>query len=380
MRRLLFEPEHELVRTTARSLFERHAVQHVARWEREGLVDRGFWLAAGRAGLLAFDVPEEYGGPGVRDFRYNTVVDEELLGVGAVGMGLPLQNDIVTPYLVDLTTSEQKARWLPGVASGEIVTAIAMSEPGTGSDLRGMTTSARRSGAGWVLRGSKTFVTNGVAADLVVVAAGTGEAGGRRRFSLFAVERGTPGFTRGHPLDKVGQHAQDTAELFFADVRLPAENLIGEEGEGLAHLMGNLPRERLSIAVMAVASAERALALTLDYCRQRRAFGQPVGSFQANRFSLAEMHTEVAVGRSHVDRCIAAVNAGELTPEEAAGVKYWTTDMQWRVLDRCVQLHGGYGYMNEYEIARLWRDGRVQRIYGGTNEIMKEVVGRGLGL
>jgi alkylation response protein AidB-like acyl-CoA dehydrogenase len=296
-----------------------------------------------------------------------------------VGVGFPLHNDIVAPYLLDLCTEEQKERWLPGFARGEIITAIAMTEPGTGSDLQAIRTTARRDGDTYILNGSKTFITNGILSDLVIVVAKTDPGAGYKGISLLVVERGMPGFDRGRNLDKAGLKAQDTAEAFFSDVRVPARNLLGDEGMGFVYLMRNLPQERLSIAGAAVSVCERALALTMDYCRTRTAFGKPIGSFQASRFSLAEMATEVSVARVFVDRCIEALNADELTAPEAAGAKFWTTDLQCKVVDTCLQLHGGYGYMGEYEISRLWRDSRVQRLYGGTNEIMKEIVGRSMG-
>jgi len=285
----------------------------------------------------------------------------------------------VAPYLIKLTNDEQKARWLPGFASGEIITAIAMTEPGAGSDLQGVATTARRDGDHYVLNGSKTFITNGILSDLVIVVAKTDPTAGHKGMSLLAVERGMAGFERGRNLDKAGMKSQDTAELFFNDVRVPATNLIGEEGRGFYHLMMSLPQERLSIAVAAVAQAERALALTTAYCKERKAFGTAIGTFQNTRFVLAEMQTELRVARAYVDQCILALNEGKLSADEAAGAKYWTTDLQGKVVDQCVQLHGGYGFMTEYEVSRLWRDARVQRIYGGTNEIMKEIVGRAMG-
>jgi alkylation response protein AidB-like acyl-CoA dehydrogenase len=286
----------------------------------------------------------------------------------------------VAPYLIDLTDEEQKRRWLPKFTSGDLVVAIAMTEPGAGSDLQGMSATATRDGDVYLLNGSKTFVTSGIQADAVIVAARTSQGGAREGFSLLMVESGLEGFDRGRKLEKIGRRAQDTAELYFNQVVVPIENRLGEEGHGFPYLMRNLPRERLSIAVSAVAAAEHALELTLNYVRERHAFGQPIGSFQANRFLLAEMKIEVSAARVYVDRCIEAVCAGELTDAEAAGAKAWTTDLQFQVLDNCLQLHGGYGYMSEYAISRLWRDARVQRIYGGTNEVMKEIVGRSLGL
>lgn len=380
MRRTIFDDVHAQFRESVRTFLQREAVPHEAAWERAGIIDRGFWKAAAAIGLVGFEAPERYGGAGIDDFRFNAILDEEVAYVGAVTDNFALENDIVGPYLYDLTDEAQKQRWLPDFCSGDLVAAIAMTEPGAGSDLQAMTTTARRDGDAWVLNGSKTFVTSGIQADLVIVAARTAQGSARTGFSLLCVESDNEGFARGRKLAKVGRRAQDTAELYFDDVVVPSANLLGEEGHGFPYLMRNLPRERLSIAVSAVAAAERALELTLAYVRERRAFGRPVGSFQANRFLLAEMTTQVAAARVYVDRCIESLRDGELTDAEAAGAKAWTTDLQFEVLDHCLQLHGGYGYMDEYAISRLWRDARVQRIYGGTNEIMKEIVGRSLGL
>jgi alkylation response protein AidB-like acyl-CoA dehydrogenase len=379
MRRTIFDEVHGDFRESVRSFLIKEAVPNTEAWEEAGIVDRAFWRKAAAQGLVGFAAPEELGGAGLDDFRFNAVLDEEVTYTGAVGDSFNLTNDIVAPYLLELTTPEQRERWLPGLTSGDIVCAIAMSEPGAGSDLRGMAATATRRNGSYVLSGSKTFVTNGIQADLVIVAAYVREEG-VEGMGLFAVDAGMDGFTRGRKLAKVGRRAQDTAELFFDDVSVPLDNVIGKPGEGLRYLMSNLPQERLSMAVTAVAAAERALELTLEYTRERKAFGQPIGSFQANRFTLADLATEVQVARIYVDRCIAAHTAGELTAVEAASAKLWTTELQFRVLDSCLQLHGGYGYMEEYEISRMWRDARVTRIYGGTSEIMKEIVGRSLGL
>jgi acyl-CoA dehydrogenase len=375
VRRTIFEPEHEDFRESVRGFLRKEAVPRTEQWEAAGVIDRDFWRKAAAQGFVAFSAPEEHGGLGIDDFRFNAIIDEECAYTGAATDNFALVNDIVTPYLQDLTNDEQRARWLPPVTTGDSVPVIAMTEPGTGSDLRAIASTAKWDGDAWRLSGSKTFVSSGIQADLVIVAAKTDDGMG-----LFAVPADADGFQRGRKLEKVGRKAQDTAELFFDDVAVPPEDVIGEVGQGLRLLMRNLPQERLSIAVTAVASAERALEITLEYVRSRNAFGKPIGSFQANRFSLAEASTEVAVARTYVDRCIAAQVAGELTPEEAAGAKYWTTELQFKVIDLGLQLHGGYGYMEEYEIARMWRDARVQRIYGGTTEIMKEIVGRSLGL
>ncbi|MFE4974512.1 acyl-CoA dehydrogenase family protein [Kitasatospora sp. NPDC056651] len=367
-------------RELARTFLVREVVPHHAAWEEAGLVDREVWRAAGRHGLLGLDVPEEYGGAGVADFRFHAALSEEIVRVGAYGLGFALHNDVVAPYLLRLGTAEQKRRWLPGFCSGDLVTAIAMTEPEAGSDLQAIRTTARRDGDHYVLNGAKTFITNGVHADLVIVAARTEAGSGARGLSLLVVERGMAGFERGRKLDKIGMRAQDTAELFFDDVRVPAANLLGRPGRGFLHLADNLPQERLGIAAYAVAGAETAFAHTLAHCRTRTAFGQPIGSFQHIRFELAEMATELEIARTYVDRCVERHNAGRLDEVGAAKAKWWATDLQRRVLDRCVQLHGGYGFMREYPVARAYVDTRVHPIYGGTNEIMKEIIGRSLGV
>jgi alkylation response protein AidB-like acyl-CoA dehydrogenase len=380
MEQHLYQPVHEEFRDLCRQFLVREAVPHHRRWEREGIVDREVWRAAGAAGLLGTDVPERYGGGGQPDFRFNAVLVEEIVANGCPGLGFGLHNDVVGPYLTDLTTEEQRKRWLPGFCSGDLVTAIAMSEPGAGSDLAGVRTTAVRHGDSYVLDGQKTFITNGELADLVVVVAKTDPEQGAHGVSLIAVERDTPGFSRGRRLAKVGLKASDTAELFFDQCRVPGGNLIGTENQGFYHLVAHLPRERLSIAVAAVAAAERILELGLDYARNREAFGRPIGRFQANRFLLAELSTEVTIARTFLNHCVAELNAGRLSVVDAAMAKWWTTELQNKVADRCVQLHGGYGYMLEYPVARAWLDSRVQTIYGGTTEIMKEIIGRGLGL
>ncbi|MGW3420060.1 acyl-CoA dehydrogenase family protein [Streptomyces phaeochromogenes] len=380
MRRAIFTAEHEQFRDTARTFYLRECAPNTEQWERDGQVGRAAWAAAGKAGLIGWQFPEEYGGQGIWDFRYNAIMAEEMAATSSVGIGLGLQNDVIPPYLTHLTTPEQKARWLPGVVSGETICALALSEPAAGSDLKGIRTTARRDGDEWVIDGSKTFITNGILADLVIVACKTDPDAGHKGISLIVVERGAEGFERGRKLDKVGMKAQDTAELFFHDVRVPAENLIGQEGRGFYHMMGNLPTERLAIAVSSLAAAERAYELALEYAKTRTAFGQPIGQFQANRFALADIKAKLGVARVYVDGCIMALFQGELTPEEAAAAKYWTSETGWEVIDRCMQLFGGYGYVNEYEIARIWRDSRVQRVFGGTSEIMQEIIGRSLGL
>ncbi|HEY2203619.1 MAG TPA: acyl-CoA dehydrogenase family protein [Pseudonocardia sp.] len=380
MERTIFSDDHHAFRDLVRTFVEREVAPHHERWEEEGQVSREVWLTAGKAGLLGTDVPEEYGGGGVEDYRYNAIVVEELVRAGASGLGFPLQNDVVAPYLLRLCTEEQKQRWLPGFCSGETITAIAMTEPGTGSDLQGIRTTAVRDGSGpdadWVLNGSKTFITNGIMSDLVIVVARTDPEAGSRGFSLLVVERGMPGFERGRRLKKVGLKAQDTAELSFTDVRVPAANVLGELGQGFIYLMRNLPQERLSIAVGSTAGVERALEHTVAYTRERQAFGKPVAAFQNTRFELAEIATEAQVARVFTDRCLSEHVAGTLSVTDAAMAKWWTSDLLKRTVDRCVQLHGGYGYMLEYPIARAFVDARVQSIFGGTNEIMKEIIGR----
>ena len=382
VRRTIFEEEHDLFRTSFRQFLDKELVPHVDEWERAGIVDREIFRKAGDAGFLGMAVPEAYGGGGVDDYRYNQVVDEEiqLAGVNAAGMGIGLHNDVCLPYFLHGADEEQKQRWMPGICSGELVTAIAMTEPGAGSDLAGIRTTAIRDGDVYVVNGSKTFITNGINSDLIVTVVKTDPSQRHSGMSLLVVERGMEGFERGRNLEKIGMHAQDTAELFFNDVRVPAANLLGDEGTGFLQLVRNLPQERLNIAVNAVAAARAALEWTLAYCKERHAFGQAIGSFQNSRFRLAEMATEVDVAQAFVDACVLARNDGELSPEDAAKAKWWCTDVQGRVLDMGVQLHGGYGYMSEFPIGRAFVDARVTRIYGGTNEIMKEIIGRSLGV
>jgi alkylation response protein AidB-like acyl-CoA dehydrogenase len=338
------------------------------------------WAKAGETGLLCFDVDEEYGGAGVKDFRYNLVLAEETTRVGAHGPAFGLHTDIIVPYLSSLGTPEQKRRWLPGCVSGELITAIAMTEPGAGSDLQGIRTTAVDKGDHYVLNGSKTFISNGILSDLVVVVARTDTEAGHKGISLLVVERGMDGFERGRNLEKVGQHAQDTAELFFDNVVVPKGNLLGEEGSGFVSLMVNLPQERLSIAMAAAAACEKLLELSLDYAKERQAFGRPIGKFQHNRFVIAEMATEAHIARVFIDDCVRRHNAGELDASGAAMAKWWTTELQKKLVDQAVQLHGGYGYMMEYPVARAFVDSRIQTIYGGTTEIQKEIIGRSLGL
>jgi len=380
VQRQLFDADHDAFRETARAFCDKEIVPHHDAWEEAGIVPRELWTAAGAAGLLGFMVPEQYGGGGSRDFRFNAVVIEEVTKARASGPGFSVHADIVSAYLLDYATDEQKARWLPKFCSGETIAAIAMTEPGAGSDLQGIQTTAIRDGDHYVLNGQKTFISNGILADLVIVVAKTDPSAGYEGISVLVVERGMPGFERGRNLDKIGLKAQDTAELFFDNVRVPVANLLGEEGKGFVCLMEKLPQERLTIAVVAAAACESMLESTLRYVKERKAFGRPIGSFQNSRFVLAELATETQIARVFVDRCIEELNAGTLTVSEAAMAKWWTTELQQKVADRCLQLHGGYGYMTEYPIAKAYLDTRIQTIYGGTTEIMKEIIGRTMGL
>ncbi|MFF8743522.1 acyl-CoA dehydrogenase family protein [Streptomyces californicus] len=379
--RSLYEEEHELLRETARAFADKHAAPHAERWRAEGKVDRALFEEAARAGILGFNIPEEYGGAGVTDYRFNAVIGEEFSrheaadGLAAV----TLSNDIVVPYFTGLTDDRQKARWLPGIAAGELVVAVAMTEPGTGSDLAGIATTAVRDGDHYVVNGSKVFISNGQNADLIVTAVRTGPDR-HDGISLLVIEADSPGFSRGRNLEKVGLHAQDTSELFFQDVRVPVGHLLGAEGSGFASLVRNLAQERISIAANAVASTEGVLERTLDYVRERKAFGRPIGSFQNTRFQLAEMVTTARVGRAYLDDLLARHTRGELSPVDAASAKFWATEQYVDIVGRCVQLHGAYGYMLEYRIAHDYLDSKITTVYGGTTEIMKEIVGRGLGL
>ncbi|MDT0306545.1 acyl-CoA dehydrogenase family protein [Streptomyces sp. DSM 44917] len=378
MERQIYGQDHEAFRETVRAFLAKEVTPHYEEWERAGAVSRDAWLAAGRQGLLGLAVPEEFGGGGEPDFRYSAVMGEEFAKAGVSGLALGLHNDIVGPYLTSLATDEQKRRWLPGFCSGETISAIAMTEPGAGSDLQGIRTSATDAGDHFVLNGAKTFISNGILADLVVVVAKTTPEGGAKGLSLLVVERGMEGFERGRNLDKIGQKAQDTAELFFKDVRVPKENLLGELNGGFLYLVQNLPQERLTIAAAAVTAAEHLLEITKTYVLERQAFGRPLAKLQHIRFEIAEMATECAVTRTFVDRCIAEHAEGKLDHVHASMAKWWSTELQKRVTDRCLQLHGGYGYMTEYPVARAFTDGRIQTIYGGTTEIMKEIIGRSL--
>ncbi len=382
-RRALYEDDHEDFRESFRRFLANEVTPHFEQWELDGIVPREVFAAAGANGFLGMQVPEEYGGAGVGDdFRFNAVIGEECFaaGLGGFGVGLTLHNDVCLPYFLEYCTDEQRERWLPGIVSGDLITAVAMTEPGVGSDLAGMRTKAVRDGDHYVVNGAKTFITNGINADLIITAVKTDPSERHRGLSIVIVERDTPGFERGRNLEKVGMHSQDTAELFFNDARVPVENLLRNEGEGFKYLVSNLAQERLSIAIAAVGVAEAALQVTIEYVNERKAFGQSIGSFQVCRHTLADCRTEIDVAQAFVDQCTRELGEGTLTPERAAEAKLYTTELQGRVTDRCVQLHGGYGYMTEYAIARMYADARVTRIYGGASEIMKEIIGKSLGI
>ena len=380
MQRDLYTADHEAFRATVREFISRHVEPHYDDWEKAGIAPREAWIEAGRQGLLGTDIDEQYGGGGIKDFRYNAIIRSELAKAGAQGLAIGTHNDVVAPYITRLANDEQKQRWLPGFCNGEIISAIAMSEPACGSDLRGMQSHARRDGSDWVINGRKTFITNGINADLVVTAVKTDEIKGAHGLTLFGIERGMPGFDRGRNLDKIGWKAQDTAELIFEDVRVPEANILGNLHGGFVHLSENLPQERIAIAIAGLAAAEKALEITIEYCKTRSAFGKPIGSFQNTRFRLAEMATEVEIAAHYIDKAISELNEDRLSAVDAAMAKWWTTELQKRVVDTCLQLHGGYGYMLEYPIAKFYLDARVQTIFGGTTEIMKEIVGRSLGV
>ena len=374
--RTAYDADLELFRDQVRKFFDKELYPHLDRWEEEGIVDREFWKAYGAAGLLCPQVPSAYGGLEL-DYRFNAVIGEELAYAGS-SAGVTLQSDITVDYLINYGSEEQKKRFLPGMVSGEIITAIAMTEPGTGSDLQGVRTTARRDGNHYVVNGSKTYITNGQNADVVIVVAKTDPTLGSKGISLILVERGAEGFERGRNLDKVGQHSADTSELFFNDVRVPITNCLGEEGRGFAYLMNQLAQERLQIAIAGQAGAQRAFDEAVKFTKERKAFGQSIFDFQNTRFTLAALKAKLQAGWAHLDWAIARHVAGKLDAAEASAAKLFHTELQWEACDIALQLHGGAGYMNEYPIARLWRDARVQRIYGGTSEIMKEVVARSI--
>ncbi|MFZ2511274.1 MAG: acyl-CoA dehydrogenase family protein [Gordonia sp. (in: high G+C Gram-positive bacteria)] len=377
----VYEPEHEAFRDSFRRFLEEYVVPHYEDWQRDGIIPRSVFTQAGAHGFLGMAVPEEYGGGGVDDFRFNAILAEEVARAGVMSFGINLHNDICVPYFLRYSPPEQARRWLPGLASGELIAAIAMTEPGTGSDLAGIAATARLDGDNYVLNGSKTFISNGINADLVIVAARTEKTDSRHGgLSLLVVERDTPGFTRGRNLAKIGMHAQDTAELSFDEVRVPAENLLGEAGAGFTYLVSNLPQERLTIAVASAEAAARAVELASSYVRERTAFGRPLSANQNTRFTLADAHVQAEVVRSFVYDCLRAHVDGSLSADRAAMAKLAATEVQGRVVDRCLQMFGGYGYMEEYPISRAYVDARVQRIYGGTSEIMKEIIGKSMGL
>ncbi|WP_413317093.1 acyl-CoA dehydrogenase family protein [Agrococcus sp. 1P02AA] len=378
MRSTFYDDDHQAFRETVREIVARHVAPHYAQWEADGLIDRELYRTMGEAGLVGLAIPEQHGGMGVDDYRFRMIISEELSKVGAASVNATfgVHDDIVLAYLLDLCTPEQLERWLPPMATGDSIAAIGMTEPDAGSDLQGIRTNARRDGDDWVLNGSKTFITNGFHADKVLVFARTDPAAGSRGFTLFLVENGMEGFERGRKLEKVGLHSQDTAELFFRDVRVPDANRVGDEGQGLIAMMQRLPRERLSIAAGALSSAEAAYGWGRDYVFQRKAFGGLVGDLPTVRFALAELETELDVTRAYIERCILALNEGHLTTADASKAKWWATELEQRVITRSLQLHGGYGFMEEYPIARAFRDSRVQSIYGGTTEIMKEIIAR----
>ena len=372
--------EHKMFRKTVRDFMKKEAVPHAEKWEKAGIVDRDIWTKAGEMGFLCMDMPEEFGGLGLTDFRYNAILQEEMISLGVEGPGFTLQNDIMAPYFEKYFTQAQKEKWLPGIISGEIVTAIAMTEPDAGSDLAGMRTTAIRDGDHYILNGSKTYITNGILSDIVLVCAKTNPEETHKGISILIVERGMEGFERGKNLEKIGLKAQDTAELFFRDVKIPVENILGEEGRGFYYLMHNLPQERLSIAIGAVAAAKRAYEDTLTFIKERKAFGRPIGKFQNSRFRMAEILTEITIAETFIDECVLELNEGKLTNEKAAMSKYWTTELSDRVIDQCLQLHGGAGFMWDYPIAKAYAGNRIMRILGGTNEIMREIIGKSIGL
>ncbi len=380
MRRTLFTADHEDFRQVVKEFVAREVTPNLRRWDADRCTGREVWLAAGKQGLLGLTVPAEYGGAGIEDYRYRMVVCEELAraGTAALSLSFGLQDDVLAPYVVGLGTEEQKRRWLPAMASGEYIMAIGMTEPGAGSDLKGIRTTARKVEGGWIVNGAKTFISSGMQADGVVTVVRTDSTGGTDAFTLLVIETGMDGFTRGRHLEKIGLVAQDTAELSFVDVFVPEENLLGTVGGGFRQLMRHLPTERLSIAAQGVASAQAAIEWTLAYTQDRTAFGKPIADFQHTRFELAEVTCELEVHRAYIDQCILALNDGELSAVDAAKAKYAASEMQGRVLDRCLQLFGGYGFMREFPIAQAYADARVQRIYGGTNEIMREIIGRDL--
>lgn len=377
--RSAYNEDHEAFRRTVRQFMQTEIAPNAAKWQEDGMVPKDIWPKAGELGMLCPTVPEEYGGLGL-DFGYNAIVDEESAYYGGAATGFSLQSDIVVSYIINYGSEEQKKQWLPKMISGEVITAIAMTEPGTGSDLQGMQTTARKDGNHYVINGSKTYITNGQNADLILVCVKTNTEiqPAWKGMSIVLVEADREGYKRGRKLDKIGMDEADTSELFFEDVRVPMTNCLGEEGKGFIYLMSELPQERLSIAVSAMASSQKAFDETVEFARDRKVFGKPLLDFQNTRFVLADLKSKLQVGWSHLDWALNRHYKRELTPEEGAAAKLWHTELQWEIMDKCLQLHGGAGYMNEYPIARMWRAARVTRIFGGTNEIMKELIGRGL--
>jgi alkylation response protein AidB-like acyl-CoA dehydrogenase len=374
----IYEEDHDLFRDSFRSFVQNEVAPRTEEFEQAGIMDRQVYVEAGKHGFIGMAIPEQYGGGGSNDFRFNAVLGEEIAyaGLGGGGNGLGLHNDITTPYFIEYCNEEQSQRWLPGIASGELITAIAMTEPGTGSDLQSIATTAVRDGDEWVVNGAKTFITNGINSDLVIVVCRTHPDGGPTGMSLLVVERGMPGFERGRNLNKIGQHSADTAELFFDEVRVPEANMLGDEGQAFAYLGFNLAQERLSIGLTGLAAAEAALAWTVEYVKERRAFGQPIAGFQNTKFKLAEVSTEVEVTRPFIEQCITQLNENTLSPAQAARAKLWGSELQNSVIDRCLQLFGGYGYMTEYPIGQAYVDARIATIYGGTSEIMKTIISK----
>jgi alkylation response protein AidB-like acyl-CoA dehydrogenase len=381
-RRAIFEDEHEDFRESVRRWLEKEVAPNFDQWEKDGIVPREVFAAAGANGFIGTQIPEEFGGAGVDDFRFNVVLSEECfrLALGGFGVGITLHNDVCLPYFLEYCNDEQKERWLPGIADGTLITAIAMTEPGTGSDLANIKTKAIRDGDHYVVNGAKTFITNGINAELMVTAVKTDPSERHKGISMLVIEGDTPGLERGRNLEKVGMHSQDTAELFFNDARVPVENLLVAEGKGFGQMVHNLAQERLSVAVAGVATAQAAIRFTLEYVKEREAFGQPIANFQNTRFQLAECRTETDAAQAFLDQCTMELVAGTLSVERAAALKLYCTEVQGRVIDKCLQLFGGYGYMLEYPIARLYADARVSRIYAGSNEIMKEIIGRAMGV
>ena len=378
--RTIFDDVHQQFRSTFRSWLDKEVVPHHEEWEAAGITPRELWLNAGKQGFLGLNVPAAYGGGDTDDYHFAAIMAEEIGTTGVIGSanGITLHNDIVLPYFLGLANDEQRSRFLPGMVTGEVIGALGITEPNTGSDVAGIRTTGLKKGGAFIVNGAKTFISNGINSDVVIVVCRTDPEKGHRGISLLLVERGMKGFERGRNLSKLGMHAQDTAELFFSDVEVPGENVLGEEGNGFVYLMTNLAQERLGIAVGAVAVADAAFHWTLDYTKERKAFGQSISQFQNSKFLLAELATEVQIAQVYVDRCVELHCEGKLSAEQAAAAKFWTTELQNKVVDRCLQLHGGYGYMMEYPIARAWADSRIQTIYGGTTEIMKEIVGRSI--